>query len=151
MGIGPDAARKKSGRIVVVAGFYGLLGSGAALLGLGPLVRPADTTARAIAVAAIGAGLVLLIGAIGLVLRRGWARRAGMMAGWSAIGLGLLIATLGLAALDGCAGPDVGTGCRMLVGALLLVGLLITGCGVGALTVVRRARASVFRKRGRRY
>ena len=149
MAIGPEATHMASGRIVVVAGFYGLLGSGGVVLGLGPLLRPADATTRAIGFGVVAAGLVLLIGAVGLVLRRGWARRAGVIAGWSAIGLGLLIAALGLTALEGCAGSEAG-GCTILVGGLSIIGLVIAGSGIASVTIVRRARLSVFRARGRR-
>lgn len=150
MAIGPEATRKKSGRIVVVAGFYGLLGGSAAILGLGPLLRPADATIRAIGIIAVGAGLVLLLGSAGLWLRPRWARRAGLIAGASAVGIGLLITALALTAMGGCAGADVGGGCTFLVGGLALIGLGIIGCGIASVAVVLRARPSVFRERRRR-
>jgi hypothetical protein len=145
MAIGPEAARRKSGRIVVFAMLYTMIGGLAALLGSGPIVTGADWPARLVGGVAVIAGLTMLVAAAGLVRRRPWGRRVGIAGGFACATLGILISSVAVYELaTECSTREGGCGAEPLVA--LLFGMALMAAGAAGVTVVRRARLSYFRR-----
>jgi hypothetical protein len=142
--IGPEAARRKSGRIVVLAAQNTVIGALAVLLGSGPGLTGADWPAQVLGGAAVIAGLTMLVAATGLIRRRPWGRAAGISGGYACAALGALI--LALAAYElarGCPARRSGCGAEPFVASLVSVALI--GAGAVGVVVVKRARLSYFR------
>ncbi|MGH2427420.1 MAG: hypothetical protein ACRDGV_00840 [Candidatus Limnocylindria bacterium] len=137
-----------SGRIVVIAVFYGLLGGTALLIGLGPLLQPAGPWIRLAGFVAIATGVTLIAAAAGLLWRGRLGRALGIAGGIAALVLGVMVVGLSLASLESCPGlDDAAQPCFVLVGGIGFIGLLITFAGLGAIAVIRRTRRSFFRPR----
>jgi hypothetical protein len=150
MAIGPQSDRMASGRLVVIATVYGLLGAAAGVLGVGPQVRPAPDGIRLVGLSAIALGSVLLLAAVTLALRARGARAVGAAGGAAAAALGAIVGFLSLASLDDCTvgGRNV-TECHALIGAVGLAGLVVAAFGLGSMIVILRARPSAFRRQRR--
>ncbi len=147
MAIGPEARRAVSGRIVVVAGFYGVLGTASIVVGLGPLIMLADVMSRVLALGAITGGTTLVVGSAGLFSKRRWSRRFAILGGSAAISLGLVTIALASDALVSCGSMPAPQDCIAVTLGLALIGLTITVCGIGSVAIIRRARPGAFRRR----
>jgi len=154
MGIGPEASRMASGRLVTLGTVLGLVGGLCVLLGAGPLVTEAGGVARAAGVTAMVAGGIMLGGAWGLLARPTWGREAGVVAAVVLALLGLALAYAGAdsfvvacAPLDGGAGASAACGFAPVAAT---VGVALAIIGVAGVRMVRRARRSYFAPRDRR-
>lgn len=152
MAIGPSAAHMRSGRIVVVATFYLVLGTLALLLGLGPLVVQSQAVERVVGATSVVAGMVLLVAGVALHLRVAWARRAGIVGGLVAVAIGSAIA-LGMIATisSGCLADGEGDAsrCQPTEYALAAAGAIVALAGAASIVVVHRARPTYFGPRPR--
>jgi hypothetical protein len=151
MAIGPESRRMASGRIVVVAVVQGALGTAAVLVGLGPLMQPAEPVEEAVAVVAIGLGCVSIVAGITLGLRLRAARGLGIAGGVATVLLGLILAELTRSSLEDC--QTRGEAAGPCIGVLAAVGVLsaaIVAVGIAAIIVIRRAHPGAFRRHGRR-
>ena len=140
-----------SGRIVVIATFEGVLGLASTLIGLGPVVEPADPEARILGGTAILLGAFLLTGAAALGLRIPHARRLGIVGAVAAAIIGLLLAGLAIASLDACGISQLQTmPCLALIGGIGLMGIAISALGLASMIILGRARSEAFRRRRHR-
>lgn len=147
MGIGPEARRQASGRIVVVAAMYAAVGSAAVILGIGPIIQPAQAVVREAATLAIALGGVMLVGGAALLLRRGPARGLGVAAGVAMAALGAIVTLAAVVSLGECGGgSDRAMGCSLIVGVAGVGGVGVMAAGSGAAAVVSRARPAALRR-----
>ena len=154
VGIGPEAARTASGRLVVFGTALGLVGALSLLLGAGPLLTESDGVARAAGILAMVAGFVMLTGAWGLLRRARWGRRAGAIAAlvMTLLGLSLLYAaadTFVTICTAGGGSVPVAAACGFAA-VTASVGLALAIVGISGMRIVLRARRSYFAQRGRR-
>lgn len=145
--IGPEATRTTSGRIVVVAAFYAVLGLLSMVLGAGPFVENADAATRMLAALGLAAGGILVVGAVGLVVGGRWGRRLGVLGGVAAVGIGVLATALALGALGTCQSSAAANACWSILVGIGAVGVLVAAGGVGSVIIVRGGRLGVVRSR----
>ena len=147
MAIGPEARRHASGRIVVVAGLFATAGTGAVILGLGPIIEAVQPIERALGVVIVLLGFVMLAAAASLAVRRGPARALGVAGGVALAVAGLIIAVSAADSLAGCTGAGAPVpGCGLVVGSAAVIGLLVAVTGLGCAIVVARARPDALRR-----
>ncbi|HEX2766261.1 MAG TPA: hypothetical protein VHR55_06470 [Candidatus Limnocylindria bacterium] len=147
MAIGPEARRAASGRIVVVAGLLGACGATTLILGAGPMLVPAGPLERAIGVAAMALGGVMLLAGAALGLRLRAARILGIAGGASLAVIGVAIVVAASATLPGCGGSsERAIACVTLVGGTGVAGVGLVAAGVASAYVVSRARPEFLRR-----
>ena len=154
MGIGPEASRMASGRLVTLGTVLGLVGGLCVLLGAGPLVTEADGVSRGAGLMAILGGGTMVSGAWGLLRRPTWGRQAGMIAAavLALVGLALTYAAAETF-VTSCAAVDGGTGAAAACGFAAMaatVGVALVLVGITGVRMIRRARRSYFGPRGGR-
>lgn len=148
MAIGPDARLMIPGRVLVIAFLYAMIGLGAIVLGLGPILRPSGEVERLVAYVAIAAGTVL--GAIGglLFFRGRRPRRLGILGGAVVVILGQLIVILAGLSGEDCA-TDGTSGCTQVVLAVGVGGLVVSSLGIISTVTLYRLRPSAWADRAR--
>lgn len=150
MAIGPQSDRTASGRLVVIATVYGLMGAIAALLGIGPQVRPTTEEVRLAGVIAIGLGATMLLAGAALALRVRGARALGTSGALATAALGAMVGFLSLADLDECASGGRNPGeCHVLIGAIGLAGVAVVAFGLGSMIVILRTPRRRYRRQRR--
>lgn len=147
MGIGPEARRAASGRIVVVAGLFVTLGAATTILGAGPIILSSEPGARQIGVASVALGCLLIVAAACLGLRRGPARLLGVVGGMAATVIGAFVIIAGAMSADTCHSGAGGTACALTIGGIVMAGIGVVVGGVASAIVVNQAPREALRRR----
>lgn len=138
MAIGPEADKHLSGRVVVIAGGFGSVGSLSVLFGAGPVIKGTDPFTQIVGVLAIAAGGVMAIGGIGLMFRRPRARVLGLVGGAGGVALGLVIVGGAAASLGGCPGDHhAASWCHVMALLTGAIGIAFAALAVAAMNAIR--------------